>query len=161
MICPGCNNTIQDYPEYCPYCGLLFKEQKMPQYDEKGNEIRPTQMQGEDHGFVDVIFQRRSALTGAAMKLHIIVDEVEVTALGNGQYVQCRIPCGNRKVVLKTYNSTGTYLVNFQNDCRNMRVEVGIGMGWWSANLMMYSVTKEFDNQPPIVDDHQESNGIQ
>ena len=41
-----------------------------------------------------------------------------------------------------------------------MRIEVGVGMGWWSANLMMYSVTKEYDNQPPVVDNHQESSGI-
>jgi hypothetical protein len=117
-------------------------------------------MEGEENGFVDVIFQRRSAFTGAAMKLHIIVDGVEVTTLKNGEYSQCRIPCGTRKVVLQTYNSTGTYLVTFQNDCRNMRGEIGVRMGWWSGSLMMYSVTKEYDNQPPVVDNHQESSGI-
>lgn len=160
MVCPGCNNTIQDYPEYCPYCGLLFKEQKMPQYDAQGKEIYATSMQGEENGFVDVIFQRRKAFTGAAMKLQIIIDDVQIGELRNGTYFQCRIPCGTRKVILKTYNSTGTYLVTFQNDCRNMRVEVGIGMGMWTANLMMYSVSKEYDNQPPVTDNHQEGNGL-
>ena len=151
MICPKCNNMIQDYPEYCPFCGMLFKEQKMPQYDANGKEIKPTQMQGEENGFVDVIFQRRSAFAGAARKIYIEIDDVEVTALGNGQFVQCRIPCGTRKVTLKSCNSFSSYLVTFQNDCRNMRVEVGLGLGWWSANIMMYSVTKEYDNQPPIT----------
>ena len=160
MICPNCKNTIQDYPDYCPFCGILFKEQKMPQYDARGNEIRPTVMPGEENGFVDVIFQRRSTFVGAAMTIHIIIDDVEVTQLKDGQYVQCRIPCGTRKVILKTYNSSDSYLVTFQNDCRNMRVEIGVRIGWWSGSLMMYSVSKEYDNQPPVVDDHQESSGI-
>ena len=162
MICPNCKNNIQDYPDYCPFCGLAFKQQTEQQYDAQGNPIYPTRMAGEEKGeFVDVIFQRRKKFTGCAMAIDVIIDEVPIGTLANGQFFQCRIPCGTRKVVLKSYCSYDSYLVTFQNDCRNMRIEVGVNWGMVSGTLAMYSVTKEFDNQPPIVDNHQESSGLQ
>ncbi len=153
MICPNCKNSIQDYPDYCPFCGTNFKQQGAPQVNAQGmpvNQVNPNVIPGEEQGFVDVVIQRRNAFAGSAVTVHILVDEVEIGQLKNGQYAQYRIPCGTRKVVLKTYSTYDGYLVTFQNDCRNMRIEIGMQMGFWNGSVAMYSVTKEYDNQPPV-----------
>ena len=135
MFCTNCGKEIPDTSQFCKYCGNKIRK------GEESDQIKSNQVEQEKavektaestnntEKKVKVTFHRLKKFTGCAVPMYIYIDKKLIATLKNNATFETYLTYGKHKIIIEMWSATSEKEVDFQEDYKNMYIDVTLKMG--------------------------------
>ena len=127
MFCKNCGKEMADGVTFCPSCGQGVEA-----------EVKPS-----NNGTVKLIIHRKSSFFGCAVSTKIHIDGQLVASIKSNGIAEFDMVPGTHELVLDMWSATERTNIEIPADCKTVRVEIGLKMGFWTNKIKVLSITNE------------------